>query len=64
MFNFDQIYINEKRKKVLASIKTCISKYEQNEPVKGIFLHGTYGCGKTYLLAYLAKLSDKQSCNK
>lgn len=55
MFNFDQIYINEKRKKVLASIKTCISKYEQNEPVKGIFLHGTYGCGKTYLLAYLAK---------
>lgn len=54
-FNFNDIYINEKRKEVLAKIKTCINNYKNNLPTKGLFLHGQYGCGKSYLLAYLAK---------
>lgn len=54
-FNFNDIYINEKRKEVLAKIKACINNYKNNLPTKGLFLHGQYGCGKSYLLAYLAK---------
>lgn len=54
-FNFNDIYINEKRKEVLAKIKGCINDYRNHLPTKGLFLHGQYGCGKTYLLAYLAK---------
>lgn len=54
-FNFNDIYINEKRKEVLAKIKACINNYKNDLPTKGLFLHGQYGCGKSYLLAYLAK---------
>jgi len=54
-YNFNDIYINEKRKNVLATIKVCLNNYKNNRPTKGLYLHGKYGCGKTYLLAYLAK---------
>ena len=29
-------------------------QYQKNEYTKGIYLHGAYGTGKSYLLAYLA----------
>ncbi len=54
-FNFDDIYFNENRKDILTKIKTCLASYEKGKPTKGIYIHGNYGCGKTYLLAYLAK---------
>lgn len=52
-FNFSDIFINEKRTKVLGLIRSYISQKEL--PEKGLYIHGRYGCGKTYLLAYLAK---------
>ena len=52
-FNFSDIFINEKRTKVLGLIKSYIS--QKDLPEKGLYIHGRYGCGKTYLLAYLAK---------
>ena len=54
-FNFDDIYVNLNRKEILSKIKTCIDKYEKKLATKGLYIHGNYGCGKTFLLAYLAK---------
>ena len=59
-FNFNDIYVNVNRKEILNKIRTCIDNYEKKEPTKGLYLHGNYGCGKTFLLAYLAKtVADK-----
>jgi primosomal protein dnaI len=54
-FDFNHLYINKNRKDVLEKIKTCLKNYKNNLPTKGIYIHGMYGCGKSYLLAYLAK---------
>lgn len=53
-YNFDGIYVNDQRKNVLQIIKKHIMQYQKNEYSKGIYLHGAYGTGKSYLLAYLA----------
>lgn len=53
--NFDDVYINPARQETLSKIKTCLDNYENHLPTKGLYLHGNYGCGKTYLLCYLAK---------
>lgn len=52
--NLEDIYVNDARKEVLKKIKNCLANYEKNLSPKGIYIHGNYGCGKTYLLAYLA----------
>lgn len=54
-FNFENVYVNQNRQTVLLKIKECIKSLELGKPTKGLFIHGKYGCGKTYLLAYLAK---------
>ncbi len=54
-FDFNDIFINPKRKEVLNQIKECYSNYEKGLDTKGLYIHGRYGCGKTYLLAYLAQ---------
>ena len=54
-FDFSDIYINPKRKQVMEEIKNCFSNYEKGINTKGLYIHGRYGCGKTYLLAYLAQ---------
>lgn len=53
--NLEDVYVNPLRKNVLVKIKECLDKYEKGENIKGLYIHGKYGCGKTYLLAYLAK---------
>lgn len=53
--NLEDVYVNPLRKNVLVKIKECLDKYEKGESIKGLYIHGKYGCGKTYLLAYLAK---------
>lgn len=54
-FDFNDFYINANRKDVLEKIKICLNHYKNNIPTKGLYIHGKYGCGKSYLLAYLAK---------
>lgn len=54
-FNFENVFVNQNRQIVLLKIKECINTYEKNNHSKGLYIHGQYGCGKTYLLAYLAK---------
>lgn len=55
MFNFENVFVNEERQKVLLKIKKCINNYEKGTYTKGLYIHGQYGSGKTYLLAYIAK---------
>lgn len=52
--NLEDVYVNNARSNVLRKIVECLEKYEKGEKVKGLYIHGKYGCGKTYLLAYLA----------
>ncbi len=49
---------NAKRKEVLGKVKKILSIYP--DKTKGIYLHGRYGCGKTYILANLALSLSEQ----
>ena len=56
-YNFKNIEVNDARKNLLSKIKAIILNKTEN--VKGLYVHGKYGCGKSYLLAYLAsKLAE------
>lgn len=46
--------IKEKnRLEIIKYIKGCLSKYMNKEKIKGVYLHGSFGSGKTYLIAAL-----------
>lgn len=46
------IYTDDKnREKVIKWILNYIKEYKKGNIEKGLFLHGNFGCGKTYLLA-------------
>lgn len=44
---------DKKRAKVIKWINSFYKEYEKNAHIKGIYLHGSFGSGKTYLLAAL-----------
>ncbi len=47
--------------KVIKWIKNYYDEYSPNKKMKGVFLHGSFGSGKTYLLSCLLnELSDKK----
>ncbi len=50
-----ELFTNNKRKEVLAKVKKVLTDYSNEKLVKGFYLHGSYGCGKTFILAFLAK---------
>lgn len=46
------IFINDKgRKDVIIYLQKFIKDYDEKSPSKGLYLHGNFGCGKTYLVA-------------
>lgn len=52
---------DKKRKKVLTWIAEFCAKYDRNGNFKGLYLHGSFGCGKTYLISALFnELSKKR----
>jgi primosomal protein DnaI len=55
------VFINDKnRKDTIIWIKNFIKDYDINSPSKGLYLHGNFGCGKTYLIvAALNELAKK-----
>ena len=55
-----KIFITKERTNVLSLIKEFLANYEEGLPVKGLYIHGKHGTGKTFLMAYIAKtLSQK-----
>lgn len=55
------IYTNDKNRfKAITWIKNFITDYANNQHLKGLYLYGNFGCGKTYFLsAMLNELAKK-----
>lgn len=53
-YNFDNVFQTPERKNVLGKIKKVYEAVSKGEKTKGLYIHGSYGNGKSYLLAYLA----------
>ncbi len=52
---------DKKRSDVIKWLINFCDKYDKNGNFKGLYLHGTFGCGKTYLIsAVLNELSKKR----
>ena len=52
--SFKNLYRDDvNRVPVLKYIMEFIKRYQNNEPVKGLYLSGSFGCGKTYLISAL-----------
>ncbi len=46
------IYMKDKNRfKVIDWLDNFIENYENNQHIKGLYLYGSFGCGKTYLIA-------------
>lgn len=49
-----KIFTNDKNRiEIIKYLKKYITAYFQEKPIKPIYLHGSFGCGKTYLIAAL-----------
>lgn len=52
--NIDDIYMNDKKRvEVIEYIQRYIKDYQKNKEMKGLYLNGSFGCGKTYLVSAL-----------
>lgn len=52
---------DKKRVKVIKWLKNFYDEYDKNGEFKGLYLHGNFGCGKTYLISALFnELSKKR----
>lgn len=59
-FDLNDLHQNEMRISMLNRVANIYQNYLEGKPVKGLYIHGPYGCGKTYVTAWLAKrLADK-----
>ncbi len=55
-----KVFITKERANVLSLIKEFLDNYEKDEFVKGLYIQGKHGTGKTFLMAYIAKsLADR-----
>ena len=64
--SLDSIYKTDKNRfKVINYLMDFLDEYEEKKEGKGLYLHGNFGCGKTYLIAAifneLAKSGNKSS---
>ncbi|MGM9834574.1 MAG: AFG1/ZapE family ATPase [Bacilli bacterium] len=56
---------DKKRSKVIKWIATFAKNYEFGKTVKGLYLHGNFGCGKTYLISALFnELKNKKAISE
>ena len=58
-----ELFTNNNRKDVLTKVKKVLTDYINGKLVKGFYLHGSYGCGKTFILAFLAKTLADNGAN-
>jgi len=59
--SFSEIDITDKKRvKVIKWLKNFYDTYDKNEKFKGLYLHGNFGCGKTYLISALFNEMSKK----
>jgi primosomal protein DnaI len=58
-----ELFTNNNRKDVLTKVKKVLTDYTNGKLIKGFYLHGSYGCGKTFILAFLAKTLADNGAN-
>lgn len=60
-YSFSDIYVTEGRTEALKGMNRCIQAIDAGEDfVRGLYLHGSFGTGKTFMLGVLAKeLADR-----
>lgn len=60
--SFSDVYMEDKNRfKTIKWLKEFIDNYEKNANQKGLYLHGNFGCGKTYLIAALTNTMAKKN---
>jgi primosomal protein DnaI len=57
------IYKTIGREKIIESVTRFIKTYSQNPKQKGIYVYGSFGCGKTYLMSFLAVQMALRGCS-
>lgn len=64
--SLDNIYKTDKNRfEVINYLMDFLDDYEAHKPCKGLYLHGNFGCGKTYLIAAIFNelaLKNFKSC--
>lgn len=53
-YNFDDVYKSKERTELLFKVMNVYNAYKNHEECKGLYIYGPYGCGKSYMLAWLA----------
>lgn len=53
-YDFDNVFHSEERNELLIKVSNIYNAYKNNEITKGLYIYGPYGCGKSYMLAWLA----------
>ena len=56
----NDMFVNEERKEVLSFYKKFLQSYFDNPHQKGLYLYGSYGSGKSYIMGNLANELAKQ----
>ena len=60
--SIDDIYKTDKKRfKVITWLLDFLDNYKENPHQKGLYLHGNFGCGKTYLIAAILNELAKNS---
>ena len=59
-----ELFIDDKKRvKVLKYVNDFIKKYETNDKLKGLYLHGSFGSGKSYIISALINELAKKNVN-
>lgn len=53
-YDFNNVYHSEERNELLIKVSNIYNAYKNGETTKGLYIYGPYGCGKSYMLAWLA----------
>ena len=51
--NFSNLYTDKSRVEVIKKVKSFVDLFVENKKTKGIYLHGNFGSGKTYIISAL-----------
>ncbi|HOC97529.1 MAG TPA: ATP-binding protein [Bacilli bacterium] len=54
-----ELYKNDARIMVLTKVAQFIQNYQEKKYTKGLYIHGSYGVGKTYIAMHLAQIISK-----